>query len=148
MRIPIVRFGDSTTTGGKVHAFNTNMRDQGNAIALRGEPATCRNCKGTWPIVGTGHRMRNDDRPVVLQGDNVLCPCGKNRVIAGPDAKCFYHRTPDEMGTRPTLAPARSVATYDQFFRVLNPHNGQPLRDVPYRIVTEYGEEIEGRTDA
>ncbi len=46
----------------------------------------------------------------------------------------------------PVTANAKNIA-YDQHFRVTNPRTGQPLRDMPYRIVTDDGHEIEGRTD-
>lgn len=150
MRIPVVRFGDPTTTGGKVHAFNKHMMDNGKAIALHGDRATCRNCTGTWPIVGTGYRMRNDGRPVVLQGDNVLCPCGQNRVIAGPDAKCFYHRAPGETHARSTVtnqtAAALSSETYDEQF-VLRDANGRPLADTYYTVRMPDSRLIHGTTD-
>lgn len=154
MRIPVVRFGDPTTTGGKVHAFNMHMRDNGKAIALHGDRATCRNCPGTWPIVGTGYRMRNHGRPVVLQGDNVLCPCGKNRVIAGPDAKCFYHRVPGEeeraanavSPSNVATEPASFAAIYDEQVRAIAARAS--LEGYPYYIETASGNVYSGRVDS
>lgn len=149
MRIPVVRFGDPTTTGGKVHAFHDNMKDDGKAIALHGERATCGNCKGTWPIVGTGYQMRNDGQPVVLQGDKVLCPCGKNRVISLSEG-CFYHRTPGEEesatnASSPTnVAPARG--TYDEQF-TLRDATGHALFHTYYTVRLPSGSLAHGVTD-
>jgi len=51
------------------------------------------------------------------------------------------------IGTSAASLSAPSVG-YDQRFQVTNPRTGQPLRDMPYRIVTDDGGELEGRTDA
>ncbi|WP_322061471.1 PAAR domain-containing protein [Paraburkholderia sp. J63] len=149
MRIPVVRFGDPTTTGGKVHATHNNMRDNGKAIALHGEHATCGNCKGTWPIVGTAYRMRNDGRRVVLHGDKVLCPCGKNRVIS-LSKSCFYHRFPGEEERVAIAGSPASVAAesgqYDEQF-TLHDARGRVLRDTYYTLRLRSGSLVHGVTD-
>ncbi len=91
MRIPIVCHGDETTTRGKVVAFSATIHDDHRKIALHGDQATCGNCKGLWNIVGTGEGMGENGRLAVINGDHVLCPCGRNRVIASPDAGMFIH---------------------------------------------------------
>lgn len=91
MRVPIVRHGDPTTTGGNVVAYSSTMHDDGKKIALYGDQATCGTCKGLWSVVGTGEGVSEQGRVVVIDGDHVLCLCGKNRVIAGHDASCFLH---------------------------------------------------------
>jgi uncharacterized Zn-binding protein involved in type VI secretion len=149
MRIPVVRFGDPTTTGGKVHATHNNMCDDGRAIALNGERATCGNCKGTWPIVGTAYTMRNDGRPLVLHGDNILCPCGKNRVISMSDS-CFYHRSPGEDESVTNTSSPASVdpksGQYDEQFTLRNA-TGRVLRDTYYTVRLPSGELRHGVTD-
>ncbi|WP_168991512.1 hypothetical protein, partial [Paraburkholderia sp. UYCP14C] len=40
-------------------------------------------------IYGTGERMSEKGRCVVVEGDLVLCPCKKNRVIVGSDPGIF-----------------------------------------------------------
>lgn len=150
MRIPVVRFGDPTTTGGKVHALHDDMCDDGKAIALSGEQATCGNCKGTWPIVGTGYTMQNDGKPVVLHGDKVLCPCGKNRVISMSEG-CFYHRTPGEeehaVNTDSATSTASQSGQYDEQF-TLRDDVRRPLANMRYRIVTDSGRVLTGTTNA
>jgi len=149
MRIPVVRFGDPTTTGGKVHAMHDNMCDDGKAIALHGERATCGNCKGAWPIVGTAYTMRNDGQPAVLHGDKVLCPCGKNRVISMSHG-CFYHRTPGEDASAANTGSPASVAPesgqYDEQF-TLHDATGRALRDTYYTLRLPSGSLVHGVTD-
>ncbi|WP_322045666.1 PAAR domain-containing protein [Paraburkholderia sp. J67] len=154
MRIPVVRFGDPTTTGGKVFALKAKIHDDGKKIALHGEKATCGNCPGTWPIVGTAKHMCNGGVPVVLQGDRVLCPCGKNRVIAGEDVSCFYHRREDEAHTITfDIAPyssEHSASDADQFDEqfVLHGGDGRALIDTYYTLCLSDGSLIHGSTDA
>lgn len=150
MSIPVVRFGDPTTTGGKVHAMHDDMCDDGKAIALSRERATCGNCEGTWPIVGTAYTMRNNGQPVVLHGDKVLCPCGRNRVISMSES-CFYDRSPGEeereANTGSPASAAPQSGQYDEQY-VLKDCEGQPLANVRYRVVTGRGRLISGTTDA
>ncbi|NML30303.1 PAAR domain-containing protein [Paraburkholderia antibiotica] len=95
MKIAVATDNDLTTTGGRVIALNASMRDHGKRLALNGEYATCGNCNGSWPIEGTGKEMKNRGTWVVIDDDRVLCPCGKNRVIASADAGCFINRATD-----------------------------------------------------
>ncbi|MCG5075209.1 PAAR domain-containing protein [Paraburkholderia tagetis] len=149
MDIPVVRFGDPTTTGGKVLAHKADIHDNGKKIALHLEHATCGTCEGTFPMFGTGEGMSDGDTQVVIQGDRVLCPCGKNRVIAGPDVGVFVHKTPEAAPERDgasiaARAPRHDV--YDEQF-ALKAGNGQPLAGVRYRIVTDRGRVISGTTN-
>lgn len=150
MRIPVVRYGDHTTTGGRVLATRAKIHDNGKKIALRGEKATCGNCQGSWPMFGTGERMCDDGTPVVLHGDKVLCPCGKNRVIAGDDSRCFYHRAPEEISHRDDIgieAHHASTEVYDEQFTLLDDER-RPIPDKRYRIVIDGDRIINGTTNA
>ena len=150
MRIPVVRFGDPTTTGGKVLAVRANIHDNGKKLALHGEHATCGNCKGSWPMFGTGDKMCDHGTPVVIQGDRVLCPCGKNRVIAGADARCFVHKEPDASKTAGTTDSSREAAQpaqHDEQFTLLD-DTRRPLSNLRYRIVTDSGQIFTGTTNA
>ncbi|SDR40787.1 Zn-binding Pro-Ala-Ala-Arg (PAAR) domain-containing protein, incolved in TypeVI secretion [Paraburkholderia fungorum] len=149
MRVPVVRFGDPTTTGGKVNALHNDMTDGGKAIALHGERATCGNCKGTWPIFGSAHAMRNGGRAAVLHGDNVLCPCGQNRVISMSDS-CFYHRRPGEDGSVANTRSSASVdpqsVQHDEQF-TLQDATGRALPDTYYTVRLPSGQLVHGVTD-
>lgn len=79
----IAKRGDPTTTHGIVLAFNDFAANHGISIALHGDHATCGNCgSGSWPIYGSCEHMRFHGRAAVQHGDLVLCPCGRNQVIA------------------------------------------------------------------
>jgi uncharacterized Zn-binding protein involved in type VI secretion len=149
MRKALIVEGVPTTTGGVVLAGSAHgMTDHGRTFALHGDEATCGKCKGAFKIMGTATRRCYDGRPGVLEGDLVQCPCGKNRVLAGPNPGCFYE---DDNGA----AGASSVATasndlfnaYDQHFLLQDERTGTPLSNVLYTITTEDGKQVEGRTD-
>jgi uncharacterized Zn-binding protein involved in type VI secretion len=89
MRRAAVRHGDTTTTGGFVMAYSSTFHDDGKKIALSGDEATCGNCKGAFKIFGTGRGISEKGRDAVLDGDSVLCPCGKNKVIVGNNPGIF-----------------------------------------------------------
>lgn len=91
MRKPAVRHGNPTKTRGFVMAYSSTMHDDGKRIALSGDEATCRNCKGTFKIFGTGKGMSEKGQAVVVEGDLVLCPCKKNRVIVGSNPGIFIN---------------------------------------------------------
>lgn len=89
MRKAAVRHGDPTTTRGCVIAYSSTIFDGGRQVALSGDEATCGTCKGAFKIFGTGDSMTEKTRSVVVEGDRVLCPCGKNRVIVGSNPGIF-----------------------------------------------------------
>lgn len=114
MHRSMVRHGDPTTTGGLVFAFVSTMFDDGKRIALHGEEATCGNCKGAFKIFGSGTDCTEDGRATVLHGDPVLCPCGRNKVIAGGDAGCHVEvggQSSARSGDESLRSGASSVAT-------------------------------------
>jgi len=91
MRKALICEGDRTTTGGIVLKGSAHgMKDDGRTFALYGDGATCGKCEGIFRIFGTATERRYDGRPGVIAGDRVLCPCGQNRVMASPNAGCFY----------------------------------------------------------
>ncbi|MBN3728669.1 PAAR domain-containing protein [Burkholderia sp. Ac-20379] len=89
MRKAAVRNGDRTTTGGTVFARAATLDDNGKKLALDGESATCGQCEGVFRIVSSCTCMSDNGRQVVLNSDAVLCPCGRNEVVAGGDARVF-----------------------------------------------------------
>ncbi len=104
MRVAIVRHGDATTTRGHVLAFSAEIHDNGRKVALFGDQATCGNCPGLWKIAGTGEGVGEGVRAVVVNGDYVLCPCGKNRTLAGADAGMFMEIHVDAISKVPRAA--------------------------------------------
>ncbi|MGF6602922.1 putative Zn-binding protein involved in type VI secretion [Paraburkholderia sp. GAS448] len=109
MRRAAVRDGDPTTTGGYVIGTSTRINDQRKKVALTDDHATCGNCKGTYRIFGTGKGMSDKGRAVVVDGDSVLCPCGKNRVVVGSNPGIFLNTDRGSTGAS-NAASASSLA--------------------------------------
>jgi uncharacterized Zn-binding protein involved in type VI secretion len=83
----------------------------GKRIALDGDAATCGNCKGTHRIFGTGKGISDKGRKAVVDGDQVLCPCKKNRVLVGNKPGVFLTIT-DSSAVASNAAPlAKPAAT-------------------------------------
>ena len=151
MRLALVRHGDPTTTRGFVMAFSSTMRDDGKQIALSGDKATCGNCKGAYPIYGTGEGISEGVRVAVVHGDKVLCPCGKNRVIAGSEAGCHLERESEtSLASRANYSGAAAAPSTSTFFdeQVRSVTGGWVLNGYPYFIETEDGRTFSGRTDS
>ncbi|WP_341316677.1 PAAR domain-containing protein [Paraburkholderia sp. IMGN_8] len=152
MRRSMVRYGDPTTTGGRVFALASTMFDDGKRIALHGEEATCGNCKGTFKIFGSGTECTDNGRATVLHGDPVMCPCGKNKVIAGSDAGCHVESGGLSSARRTSDASTASVssfvaAAYDDHF-ILRDRDGRALAYSAYAVQREAGNFEYGDTDA
>jgi uncharacterized Zn-binding protein involved in type VI secretion len=155
MRKAAIRHGDPTTTRGVVIAYSSHMNDKGRKIALSGDEATCGNCKGAYKIYGTGTKMTEKSRSVVLEGDIVLCPCNKNRVIAGSDPGVFVHMEEDSAGADPVQRNDSSASDptaseqrdYTKWFLVRDRETGKPLagRDFVARVG---GVKQTGKTDS
>jgi hypothetical protein len=88
----------------------------------------------------------------VFDGDLVLCPCGQNRVIAGPDANCWA-----ESGNCPPVAASALSVDSDEFKSLLGyVYDEQVLartprvspEGYPYLIKTADGQTFAGRLDS
>ncbi|RXV67176.1 PAAR domain-containing protein [Burkholderia stabilis] len=149
MRRTAVRDRDPTTTGGFVIAVASTIFDNGKHVAIDGDEATCANCKGAFKILGSATRMTCHGQRVVLDGDPVLCPCGKNKVITGCDSKIFYEEgnaltdTASTIEARPfmPIAPSQYDETVKCMARV------STLAGYPYYIETADGRAYSGRVN-
>jgi uncharacterized Zn-binding protein involved in type VI secretion len=143
----MVRHGDSTTTRGFVIACSSGMFDDGKRIALHGEEATCGNCKGKFKIFGTGTDCTDNGRPTVLHGDPVMCPCGKNKVIAGGAAGCFVESGGLQNGKS---AGADSSATWsvsdgpthadeglERYFEIVDGKTEAPIEGMTHKLLSD-----------
>ncbi|WP_175731389.1 PAAR domain-containing protein [Burkholderia ambifaria] len=150
-----VRNGDPTTTGGVVIAVTSTMSHHGKRVAVDGDKATCGNCEGAFPIVGGAQHMIHHGRCVALEGDTVLCPCGKNRLIAGSDSTIFYgndgsRNAANPFAARSASAPARYApgsGIHDEQYVLRDADSGRPLANVRYRIRLSSGKVFTGVTD-
>jgi uncharacterized Zn-binding protein involved in type VI secretion len=145
MRIPIVCHGDETTTRGKVVALTATIHDDGRKIALFGDQATCGDCKGLWNILGTGQGMGENGRVAVVNGDRVLCPCGRNRVIASADAGMFIHL---DTGSPVSQERATDAVEFHYDEQVHAVATCVSIAGYPYCIETTSGEVYSGRVDS
>ena len=83
--------GDRTTTG--VHIIrgtSTVFDEKQRPYALKGDLATCGNCKGGFPVYGSANDCLVDGRPMVKHLDRVMCPCGKNVVLASAASSFLF----------------------------------------------------------
>lgn len=144
----LVAGGDRTTTGGYVlEGRGTTYNEKGKPYARKEDLATCGNCKGAFRIYGTASEWIDGGLPLVKDRDRVLCPCGNNFVLAAGTSTSFYSKGSSVGRTTITPRPTSRVM-YDQHFMLTNERTGKPLVDVPYRITTEDGGALEGRTDS
>jgi hypothetical protein len=144
MRKAVVRHGDPTTTRGFVMAYSSTINDDGKKVALNGDEATCGTCKGAYKIFGTGKGMSENSRDVVIEGDLVLCPCNKNRVIVGDNPGMFITIGEDLAASGAIQQSARSASSgapskqhdYTKWFVVRDRETGKPLagRDFVARV--------------
>jgi uncharacterized Zn-binding protein involved in type VI secretion len=148
----IARVGDGTSTGGSIISSSATSRDNGKQWALNGSHATCGQCKGSFPIYGTAHDTTDDGKAAVLHLDRVLCPCGENRVIAGPDAGCFVEvvDNPSVNNSQATQEQHRSTSdqqpTHSQRIFVWDSSTRQPLANRSW-IAEVDGARTSGVTD-
>ncbi|WP_198021398.1 PAAR domain-containing protein [Burkholderia sp. WSM2232] len=135
--------GDRTTTGGQIMAYSDFFNEGGKAYARSGNKATCGYCKGAWEIAGTATGWMNNGDALVRDMDWVLCPCGKNRVLAASGSNAFY----SENEERYTVEQTPKAFVYDQQY-TLKDTDGQPLSNVRYRVSVGSAVVASGTTDS
>jgi hypothetical protein len=111
--------GDRTTTGGIVIATKATMFNRSRRVALSGEHATCGNCKGSFPMYGTAVKACEQGTPAVLHGDQVMCPCGKNRVMAFDEGMGYSHLPGESAGNAVSAAATAAVTSDDESEEVI-----------------------------
>jgi uncharacterized Zn-binding protein involved in type VI secretion len=140
-----VRHGDPTTTRGVVFAFSSTIDDDGKKVALSGDEATCGNCEGMFKIFGTGKGMSENGRDVVVEGDLVLCPCRKNRVIVGSNPGIFLEADRGAgtaigvqavaASTSPSASP--SPDELEHYFEIVDAMTNTPIEGMTYKLVSD-----------
>ncbi|MFP3567843.1 PAAR domain-containing protein [Paraburkholderia sp. SIMBA_030] len=151
MRKAAVRDGDPTTTGGYVIGTSTRINDKGKKVALTDDHATCGNCKGTYRIFGTGKGLSDMKRAVVVDGDSVLCPCGKNQVIVGSNPGIWLEAGPGAGRTKEPntvfgdTSAASTLVTFDEQLRAAGAGASEGF---PYFIELADGRTFSGRLDS
>jgi len=131
MRKAAVRHADPTTTGGFVMAYSSTFHDDGKKIALSGDETTCGNCKGAFKIYGTGKGISEKGRDAVLDGDPVLCPCGKNWVIVGKNPGIFLTTDEGSAVARTAAGGFSGASTLASSARVADDDNSEGIYPAP-----------------
>ncbi|WP_278646070.1 PAAR domain-containing protein [Burkholderia lata] len=156
-----VRVGDPTTTGGIVISGSSDMFSNDKAIAVDGDKATCGNCEGMFPIVGSAVLVISHGRCMALEGDAVLCPCRQNLLMSGSDCTFFYedddvhgesgYYAANSTTAFSSFAPTRygsASGSHDEQYVLREADSGRPLANVRYRIRLSTGKIFTGVTDA
>jgi hypothetical protein len=115
----------------------------------------CNACKKEGYIAPRGPRWPGtgpNGKEWALSGDINVCDCSPPPVFYAERnmTMTFTSEQASALVGGKTAIPATKGArdAFDQHFRLTDQRTGQPLRDTPYRIVTDDGEEFEGRTDS
>ncbi|KDR24940.1 MULTISPECIES: PAAR domain-containing protein [Caballeronia] len=148
MRKAAIREGDPTTTGGYVIAGSSTISDDRRKVALSEDQATCGSCNGAHRIHGTGLGIKEKGLCAVVEGDIVLCPCGKNRVAVGRNPGIFLRSGGDKGHALTTRAPSPAdiaPSVFDELI-VLRDEDGQPISHQRFRIKSADGATYEGIT--
>ncbi|HEY4802150.1 MAG TPA: PAAR domain-containing protein [Paraburkholderia sp.] len=152
MRKAAVRNGDPTTTGGFVIAYSSTIHDNSKKVALSGDHASCGNCKGAYEIFGTGKGMSEKGRNVVVDGDLVMCPCGKNRVIVGSNPGIFLGTSAGSGAAAARQAGGESGASstdYDElehYFEIVDAMTGEPIEGMTYKLLSDGASLLDNKT--
>lgn len=137
---------DRTTTGGVVIARSNYFKEDGRMYARKENHATCGNCEGGWPIYGTASDWMDDGLPLVKDNDRVLCPCGKNFVLAAASSNAFYSESREEAQTERTTTPPETDR-YDEQFTLVDA-KGTRLTNIHYTARMPSGELRHSVTDS
>ncbi|MDR5765524.1 MULTISPECIES: PAAR domain-containing protein [unclassified Caballeronia] len=148
----LVGKGDWTTTRGRVLGGSSSFfAENGQTLSRRNDIATCGNCEGGFPILGTADTILDEGLPLVKHLDRVLCPCGQNRVLSGHSE--FLIRDGKGEGTRSTTGGGSTAfssapfPSFDERFQLLDRKTGEPLANFEYAIERTGGEIEHGVTD-
>ncbi|WP_109482905.1 PAAR domain-containing protein [Paraburkholderia sp. C35] len=137
----LVAKGDMTTTRGRVmEGSSTWYADNGQTLARYHDLATCGNCKGLFPILGTARDWMDDGRPLVKHMDRVLCPCRNNRVVASGSSPFVY--TSESKAATAQSVSSRPITAFDEQIRATG---NATFHDYPYFIETTDGRSFSGR---
>lgn len=154
----LVGKGDWTTTRGRVLGGSSSFfAENGQTLSRRNDIATCGNCEGGFPILGTADTILDEGLPLVRHMDRVLCPCGQNRVLSGHpeflirDGKGEATRTETSAETSAAVVEAANVNSsegqHTSWFYVQDSVTGEPLRNRDF-VAHVAGAKQSGKTDA
>ncbi len=153
-----IRDGDTTTAGGVVAATGTHMPIYGLSVALEGDSVQCPACKSTGHIKcvppirrATGHA----NKQLSVEGDLCICSCLSPPTLIASQKQASAGYSAAEIASAPGAVTwlaqvGGSLAAFGYTFDrvvVLKDRSGSLLKNLPYKITLETGQEFEGVTD-
>jgi hypothetical protein len=102
-------------------------------------------------MFGTGKGISQKARSIVVDGDLVLCPCGKNRVIVGSNPRIFVHTNAGSAVTSSARAAVTAESSFlptDMFDEQVRAAASIALDGYPYFVEMVDGRTSAGRVDA
>lgn len=147
----LIMLGDKTTADGVVLEGEPVSTARGQPFAYQEAKANCHACKSEGYIrnVGPNRPMVLMGKQVALENDLCICKCNPPPKLIASQSNAFMDFDSAELATMGYTPQGRYIgdASYDQHFLLKDERTGHPLKNTPYKIVTDDGEEIEGRTD-
>ncbi|WP_175714002.1 PAAR domain-containing protein [Burkholderia ambifaria] len=144
--------GDKTTAGGIVAQGERASTVNGQPFAYQDAKINCQSCSSVGAIrnIGPNRPMGLMGKQVALENDLCICKCNPPPRLIASQRTAFIEFGLSELEAMGYTPQGRYFgdSSYDQYFLLKDKHTGRPLQDVLYRIVTDDGDEIEGRTDA
>jgi hypothetical protein len=115
----------------------------------------CNACKKEGFIAPSGPRWPGtapNGKRWALSGDVNICGCSPPPIFYAK-RNMAMNFTSDEVKALMSGCGSATVSNagsrlYDQYFCLTDLRTGVPIRDAPYRIITDSGEEYSGRTDS
>jgi uncharacterized Zn-binding protein involved in type VI secretion len=153
-----IRDGDTTTAGGQVIGTGTHMPIYGRYIALEGDSVKCPACNSTGVIqcvppmrTATGHA----NKQFSVEGDLCICQCpSPPKLIASQKQASAGYSAAEIASTSGAAAwlahVGGSLAEFGYSFDrvvVLKDRSGNLLKNLPYKVTLETGQEFQGVTD-
>jgi uncharacterized Zn-binding protein involved in type VI secretion len=136
--------GDSTSHGGVVLSGSPSYFWQGIPVVRQGDRVFCPRCKPHFFEVAEGLQYCTDGDarlPLAMDGHRTTCGASLQAQAAGASARgaaiAASGGAPRELGLG-----------FDLVFRLQDRQTGHAKANMPYRIVLENGEAIEGTSDS
>ncbi|GJH27829.1 PAAR domain-containing protein [Caballeronia novacaledonica] len=147
--------GDWTTTKGRILGGSSSWyAENGKTLARSYDLASCGTCKGGFPIYGTADTWLDEGKALVRHMDRILCPCGKNFVLASSESSFLFTTAAAVEDESPNVQSRLNITASetwdcpDEQIRAVDARSGQPIAGLAYYIEAESGMTFQGFTDS
>lgn len=154
MGLKIITVGDKNSSGGVVISGSPKDTILGKAIARLGDSVDCPakypggRPHGINPIVEGDATYLIEGIPIALDGYKSACGCtliGSHNSTQDPGS--VVRMTNQSPLTWEETPKQTYKSKFSQFFQLKNSDTQEPLKNTPYKITLENGNELEGVTD-